>query len=222
MLVNAASSGNDPLGLMNDLAKWNKEHSDEQIEKSELPVVVSLAFACHDLGNIAEEILEEDGKVKLSFLLQYQTQGAEDKSQQIAEKVIKSSDIPEEQKRRFLPLVLHLINETKFQPDGEALFGVFARVVDQIGNDLFSKNERRIYGLLEEMYAENLQAQFNTYFFFNFARKRFIQLVPDETARNIILIIWNKKLPEEKTEFVDRSIKVKDWINNEVFFSKQE
>lgn len=212
-LIEAALAGNDPLGIMKDLEKWNKQHPGSEIKKKELLDVVKLAFAFHDLGNIAQETsTQPDGKIELDFLDKYQAKGAEERSQKIAEAVIMASDIPPEQKKRFLPFVLHLISETTYMPRKEAPFGIFVRVVDQIGNDLFSKNERRVNGLLEEMYAENPDAEFLPYFFFNFARERFEQLVPDDDTRDSILKIWDKKLPEEKRNLGKKPIKVRKWL----------
>jgi len=212
-LIKAALNGNDPLGIMADLTKWNEQHPDGQIKQEELLTVIKLAFACHDLGNIAEKaLIGPNNETRLVFLSQYKADGAEDRSQEITEIVIKASPMPEEQKARFLPLIQHLINETKFMPEKEAPFGIFSRVVDQIGNDLFNTNEERIVGLLEEMGAENPYAEFLPYFFFNFARERFGQLVPNDNERASILGIWGKELPEEKIGLSQEPIKVTEWL----------
>lgn len=212
ILVEKALTGNDPLKIMDDLEKWNREHPSKQIEREELSKVVRLAFASHDLGNIAQEATEQDGKVSLIFLPQYMAKGGEDRSQKIAKTVMENSKIPEEQKRKWLPLVQHLINETKFMLEGKVSFGVFTRVVDQIGNNLFNTNEKMVIGLLKEMLVENPQAEFTPYSFFNFAKGRFGQLVPNENTRASILEIWGKKLPEDKKELSQKPVKVEDWL----------
>lgn len=195
-LVDAAfNRSDDPLNLKEDLEKWNQEHPSEQITENEFDYVVQIAFACHDLGNIAR--LDEE---KISYLEKYTSDNAEERSKQIAEKIIQQSSLSDDQKRRFLSLIKHLIAQTTFQPKEQDLnqpFSIFTRVVDQIGGNLFNTQEDRVYGLIQEFVYEKETFSFIPANFFNFVRLRFPQLVNDEGKRNKILEILGKNLPVE-------------------------
>lgn len=192
-------NSDDPLNLRKDLQKWNQLHQDEQITENEFDYVVQIAFACHDLGNITQ--LDENGEIV--YLQGYIAAKAEERSQQIAQKIINESFLTDDQKRRFLPLVKHLIAQTTFQPTEEDLnqpFSIFTRVVDQIGGNLFNNQsiEDIVLGLVEENAYEKENFSFIPYNFFNFVRLRFPQLVSDQNKRNQILDIFGiKQLPEE-------------------------
>lgn len=215
LLVEAARTGNDPLGIIDDLKKWNQRHPDIQIMDEELGEVTDLAFGCHDLGNIAKGVILEDSGVKLDFLDAYRAVNAEERAQDIAAAIIQNSGLEEDKKRRYIPLVRHLINETKYMFGGEgenAPFARFMRVVDQIGNDLFSKNANRIIGLLEEMREEDPEAKFVAYTFFNFPRVRFPQLEASEENRSAVLKIWHRELPKVNPHLPKKEQIVKDWV----------
>ena len=216
-LIQAALKGNDPLEIKNDLKRWNRK-SHCQIEPKELTQVAILAFALHDTGNILKTIIiGPESKPTPQFLEKYTAEGAEERSQEIAEKLTGaySQKMPEENFSRFLPLIQHLIGETKFNLEEKAPFGVFTRVIDQVGNNLFNTNTKRAVGLLQEIYKENPKTKFIPHHFFNFTRKRFEQLIPSKDKRNSILKIWGKKLPKEKTRLPQEPIEIGAWLNQE-------
>ena len=215
LLIQAALKGNDsdPLGIIKDLEAWNKDRPEAKISREELPLVVRIAFAAHDLGNIASQAKEVDGKLSLDYFKDgYKAKNAEARSQQIAEQVIKASELIQDQKDRFQPLVNHLVNETKYDFGEKTQFQVFMRVVDQIGNDLFSSNENRVIGLLMEMANENPEAVFVPDAFFNFSLRRFGELVPSEKTREAVLAIWGKDLPDEIPGLEKGKVRVEDWL----------
>lgn len=214
MLVEAALKGDDPLELTKDLERWNQAHPGAQVEKEELPEVVALAFACHDLGDIAEKaVTGPEGKVKLVYNDHYRAAGAEDRSQEMAEVVIRSLSGLGDKQARFIPLVRHLINETKYVPAKSVPFMAFTRVVDQIGNSLFNKNSLFVIGLLEETRAESPLGKFPPALFFDFARRRFPDLVSAEGTRNSVLRIWEKELPEEKPDLAEDLQPIADFLD---------
>ena len=216
-LIQAALKGNDPLEIKNDLERWNRK-SHYQIEPKELTQVAILAFALHDTGNILKTIIiGPESKPTPQFLEKYTAEGAEERSQEIAEKLTGaySQKMPEENFSRFLPLIQHLINETKFNLEEKAPFGVFTRVIDQVGSNLFNTNTKRTSGLLQEIYKENPKTKFTPHHFFNFTRKRFEQLIPSKDKRNSILKIWGKKLPKEKTGLPQEPIEIGEWLRQE-------
>lgn len=211
-LVDAAlKDNNDPLGILNDLQIWNDNHRDAVVGQDDFIYVVRMAFAAHDLGNIA---YVENGKI--IYLDKYQADGAEDRSKQIAERLISQSKLTDDQKRRFLPLITHLIDQTKYFFDEggkDKLFARFVRVVDQIGGNLFSKdypNDQQdlSLGVLYETIYEKGESTFTPNVLFNFVVNRFPELVEDENLRNNILRIFGKSLPN-KIEYNENQITIK-------------
>ncbi len=197
----------DPLGLKNDLNKWNELNPEGKVTEEEFLDVVRLAFSFHDLGNIAK--LNEKGEIE--YLDIYRAQGAEERSVQIAEKIINESSLTDDQKKRFLPLVSHLIRQTTYQPsenDKGRPFASSARVIDQVGGNLFNGQEARVLGLIEENVHESEGGDFSftPNKFFNFVRIRFPQLVDDENLRIQITQIFGVSLPEEIPNLKDQNI----------------
>lgn len=205
-IIDAVKNENDPLKIKKDLKKWNEFHQ-SGLDLKNFKRALNLAIYWHDLGNIADDF---DGK-KPNFLSQYAAKNAEDRSQEISKKIMEQPRFSNSQK--LVPLIGHLINETKFIKNQEVPFANLMRVIDQIGNDLFSENEQRVEGLLLENYVEDKKATFNPYFFFNFTKNRFQQLIPEEKTRRQILEIFEKKIPEEKN-FENKTILIEDWLKN--------
>lgn len=213
-----AGESRDPLGLFNSLARWNEIHPEARINREELSLVLKLVFRTHDLGNIMSHLNFDMGEFKPVYLEIY-TAGpdgvtdktAEARSQDIAEKLISVSNLAEDQKARFIPLVTHLIGLTEFKPGPIAQdepFQVYIAVMDQIGNDLFSKNEQRVRGLIEEIKTEDPNAKIRPYFFFNFCRERLDQLIPDKENQAVLFKqIWRKDIPPENPDYSNDPIK---------------
>lgn len=208
----ACQEDRDPLEIKRNLELWNQSHPRNAVDEAELGKGMEIAFACHDLGNIAAKAKKENGGVKIIFHDAYRAKGAEERSQKIAKTIIKVSDLDEELKGRLLPLVVHLIGEAVYTGGQDKPFGVMVRVVDQIGNDLFNANQEKAKGLLEEMRAEDAGATFNPDFFFNFARQRFPQLVASQATRQAILEIWEKSLAGEVTGLPNEQVSVRDFL----------
>jgi len=203
-LINKAFSGEmDPLGLREDFQKWNQENSNAQITESEFLEAVCLAFSMHDLGNIAYGLkVDEKGVLQPDYLDGYTAKGAEERSIQIAREIIEKSGLDEEKKRRYLPLIEYLINQTVFKPqkpsqeDKNKSFYIFVQVVDQIGGNLFNhqKTDEIVFGLIEESVFEKGGFEFNPYRSFNFVNLRLPDLVGDEKA-DMIFNAFEKEKP---------------------------
>ncbi|BDQ05008.1 MAG: hypothetical protein KatS3mg084_0526 [Candidatus Dojkabacteria bacterium] len=182
----------DPLDLSGQLQEWNENHG-TQITPEQLRYAIKIAVALHDIGNIAVSLKEDsNGDISIVFHTDgvYKAQGAETRSKDIAEKLLTLSKVSPE----IIELVKHLILETTYNysdPQSPAIFGVFMRVVDQIGNAYFNENPWHVIGLLREMVAENSETVFDPEYFFNFPVQRFPQLVTDENVRTAINFIFN-------------------------------
>ena len=95
------------------------------------------------------------------------------------------------------------------------LFAVPVRVIDQIGNDLFSPDDEREMGLLLEISRENPRTEFFPYHFFNFARERFSQLVPEKKTREAVLAVWGKQLPPE-SDSPENFVSITAWLEGRI------
>jgi hypothetical protein len=184
-LLEAALKGKDPLGIKKDLDKWNQEHK-SNITLKDFILILILAFAFHDLGNIAEV---RDGEI--TFLDGYKSEGAEERSKEIALKLMNGKI-----KGEWQELILHLIEETKFNITEERPFSILVRVIDQIGGNLFNEDRTRVLGLILELVKEKGGLTFKPYNFFNFVRIRIGELITQQEVRKSVLEIWDKDLPK--------------------------
>jgi hypothetical protein len=221
-LINKAFiEGIDPLDLRDDLQKWNKENPSAQITESEFLEVVCLAFSMHDLGNIAYGVkFDEKGNLQLDYLNGYTAKGAEERSIQIAREIIEKSELDEEKKKRYLPLIEYLIAQTVFKPqkpsqeDKNKPFYIFVQVVDQIGGNLFNRQstEEIVFGLIEEGIFEKGGFEFDPHRFFNFVNLRLPELVGEEKAK-MIFKAFEKEPPPIINVEEDKQITIKseDW-----------
>ena len=186
VLWKQALLGNDPLCILQNLEIWNKQHK-TNITPKEFGLIIRLVFACHDLGNISEIVTTANGMERIVYLHYYQSYEAEQRSIQIADFLIRRTGLPHDQKRKYIPLVTHLIEQTKFGYDKNyptPLFAVFTRISDQIGNELHNKNDKKIHGLIQEKLRENPYYKMRPYSIINFTRIRMQILIPDETRQS--------------------------------------
>lgn len=204
LLIEAVIKGHDPLGLKEHIDRWNKDNPEAQIKSLEdFATIYRIAVYCHDNGNIIRQLDFSDGHCSPIYLDGYTADNAENRSIEIATALIDMSSLTNEDKTRLKKIVAHLIEQTRFGYDkndseGKLPFAKLMRVADQIGNDFFSTNEERVWGLLEEQLGEKPDSQIDPHYFFNFVLERFPQLVKDENIRNQILQIWGVSMPKER------------------------
>lgn len=207
-IVENAKNGFDPLNIMGDLAKWNEQNPDANINVDELNEVMTIAFACHDLGNILNSLEENNGNLEPNFLNQYKASGAEERSKVMSELIIQNTNgLSEDKRDRFVHFVNHIIEQTKFKPGKvddkfkEPPFAAAVMIIDQIGNDLYSTNEQRVRGLIEETAAEDPSRKINLDFFNNFVIDRLRQIYPDKSEEfySDIYKSMGKEQPKRKT-----------------------
>lgn len=210
LLVQAAlnDSSRDPIIIIQSLTNWNQKHPEGQITKKELSIIIQLAFAFHDLGNIARM---EDGQ--LIYLPTYCARGlkegdskeAEERSCEIAQYLLGRSSLLEDQKKRFLPLIKHLIMQTKFVYDQdqeekgyEKPFAVFARFCDQICNAVVSTDWNHPLGLAFENWQVDPEVEVNLFYYFNF-----VLLRAESLLRVLFLNSPNgEKVPEDEDKAI--------------------
>jgi len=178
LFIEAAQGGNDPLRIYADLERWNKGKDDSQyISINELREVSMLAFACHDLGNI----IEDD---TISMRKEYSSKNAEDRSAQIAERIMTEFNT----KTKYLPLIKDIILNTKFKSDPNKPLTLFTQVVDQIGGNVCNvkSREQLTEGILYEFAAENIPV--STDQSYNFVPRTLKEMIPAEKNR---ITVWN-------------------------------
>jgi hypothetical protein len=199
LLDKALYTPDDPLNINQDLDSYNQvAASPHKLSQDDLYLATLIAFACHDLGNIAEDIVLENGKLKIVFQKSgYKAKDAEERSSSMAKTIIGNSKLSTRQKERLTPIVQHLIKQSTFDLDSTALFGRMVRVVDQIGSAVFLPDNTRVPGLLTESLNEGMTV-FNPDEYYNFARKRMVELVGDSKDRVNVLAVWQTDLPRLK------------------------
>ncbi len=189
LVTAAVDKGIDPLGILEELQKWNADENNQEIQPSELADLFIIAFSLHDLGNIMNELFEfhQNG---------YQAKGAEARSAAIA-KTLLSEYVDEE----IIAFIQHLILETTYQDTKNLPFAQVMRVIDQIGSIFLTEDQilESQLGLLDEMRQEQKQTPtIDPHHFFNFLRQRSTELMTDQEVKEVIKI-WDKELPKEKS-----------------------
>lgn len=191
-------SDEDPLGVLTSINDWNSENPGDTITPEDVQNAFEWAAIFHDSGNIISSVENVDGVFIPNYLDKYTSKGAEQRSIDIAKKIILQTDIPTEEKDKLTKLSVHMIGETTYDgKDPDRPFAVFMRVMDQIASAVADQNERRIEGLLEEMIAEDPEATANPDDFINFFTRRLDQLIPEDKVRDDFLEVMGLKMPEE-------------------------
>lgn len=222
-LIKAAINGEDPLDIQGDIDKWNELHKDSpRIDIEQFRDIAKMAFAAHDWGNIMQDVeFDKEGNVLPIFLEKYTAENAELRSQMMFEKFVENN-VDESLREIYKNVGKEIIWQTNFMNDADdpgynKPFAQFARVCDQIGNDVFSENDDRLEGLLTEMLNEDPSKEINLDFFVNFAAKRIKGILPEsefqEDQIKAIYDAWEKDRPVEKTVEVQGNVSIKDAIN---------
>jgi len=202
----------DIFAIENTLNTWNhksetSESSTSPITLAEFTIAMIIALAIHDLGNILQEIQEQEGEnPKPIFHEVYHAEDAEERSKAIASVLItKFYQVVDEAKiQQIIGLVQHLIEQTKFQPNPnlteKGAWWLLVQIIDQIGGNvvLLSTNPNyyvsAVAGLIIEILTVRAANGINLTNFLNFIAPRLKILVPDEEeAKKILALLSDKK-----------------------------
>ena len=202
----------DIFAIENTLNTWNheseiSESSTSPITSGEFALAMIMALATHDLGNILQEIQEQEGEnPKAIFHEVYNAEGAEERSQAIASVLITKFNqaVDEAKIKQIIGLVQHLIEQTKFQPNPnpteKETWWLLVQIIDQIGGNvvLLSTNPNyyvsAVAGLIIEILTVRAANGINLTNFLNFIAPRLKILVPDEEeAKKILALLSDKK-----------------------------
>lgn len=203
-LLSAYASGSDPFGLSREARRWSKATGEEPPDLEALRSAFGVAFACHDLGNIASSALVTwDGP---SFGLEharfydssarYATPAVEVRSAAIARAILASRRGKNGREKALAPLVEHLVLQTVFhfeKDSDDAPFWTPVQVVDMIGSYFFLSVPRleAIAGLFAEMRMQK-PGSIPVLPFLTSLEERFVRLVPDPGVRREVLAILER------------------------------
>ena len=201
----------DIFAIENTLNTWNheseiSESSTSPITSGEFALAMIMALATHDLGNILQEIQEQEGEnPKAIFHEVYNAEGAEERSQAIASVLITKFNqaVDEAKIKQIIGLVQHLIEQTKFQPNPnpteKETWWLLVQIIDQIGGNvvLLSTNPNyyvsAVAGLIIEIFQAGRNTPINLDDFLNFIAPRLKILVPEEEKANEILALLSNQ-----------------------------
>jgi len=202
----------DIFQIRNTLNTWNQKSetsgsSTSPITLGKFALAMIIALATHDLGNILQEIQEQEGEnPKPIFHKVYNAEGAEERSQAIASVLItKFYQVVDEAKiQQIIGLVQHLIEQTIFQPipsteSKQTPWWLLIQIIDQIGGNvvLLSTNPNyyvsAVAGLIIEILTVRAANGINLTNFLNFIAPRLKILVPNKEKANEILALLSDK-----------------------------
>jgi len=201
----------DIFAIENTLNTWN--HKSETSESSTSPITLGefalamiMALATHDLGNILQEIQEQEGEnPKPIFHEVYHAEDAEERSKAIASVLITKfyQEVDEAKIKQIIGLVQHLIEQTKFQPNPnlteKGAWWLLVQIIDQIGGNvvLLSTNPNyyvsAVAGLIIEILTVRAANEINLTNFLNFIAPRLEILVPNKEKANEILALLSNQ-----------------------------
>ena len=201
----ALAAGSDPFGLARDARRWAEATGDPEPDAEALRTAFGVAFACHDLGNIAATDRVEIGSNGLGLeharfydsSALYPTPAVEIRSAGIAHALLLARGGDCGRVPALARLVEHLVLQTVFhfeKVSDSAPFWFPIQVVDMIGSYFFLRTSRleAIAGLFAEMRVQKAGA-IPVLPFLTSLEERFERLVPDPGARREVLEIfeWN-------------------------------
>ncbi len=204
----------DPFAIKNELQRWNEKNNSE-ITLDEFSEILQIVFATHDLGNLTktDQITMNNGEITLDYADSFQLEltTTEERSAQIALKLIAEFDPQRKITEPMKRLLKHLIMQTVFRGEttqSEEPFWLVVQTVDQIGTHYFSNYPiwQAVSGILNEQFAlpENKRRQQpNLKPFLNFLPNRLAALFPNAEIRKEILAIFD---PENKKSSIMNQI----------------
>lgn len=205
-VVDATEAGSDPFGLAREALRWSEETGAGALRPGSLRTALGVAFACHDLGNIAaaDTISLDGGRPGLGLTLApiydssalYRTPAVELRSAAIANALLAAKGGNCGKSRSLARLVEHLVLQTVFhfeKVSDDAPFWGLMQVVDMIGSYFFLSVSRleAIAGLFAEMRVQK-PGSIPVLAFLTSLEERFERLVPDPGRRREILAVFER------------------------------
>ena len=200
----ALSEGSDPFFLGRDARRWAEATGEPELGFEDLRIAFGVAFACHDLGNIAASprIAEDGHDLGLEHArcydssALYDTPAVEIRSAAIVHALLASKEGSRGRAPSLARLVEHLVLQTVFHFEkvtDDAPFWSPVQVIDMIGSYFFLSVPRleAIAGLFAEMRVQKPGA-IPVLPFLTSLEERFEKLVADPGARREVLGILER------------------------------
>jgi hypothetical protein len=200
----ALEAGSDPFGIGREAFRWAESTGEAEPGPEALRVAFGVAFACHDLGNIAasERISMDAGGLGLEHAriydssALYSTPAVEIRSAAIAHGLLLARGGACGRVPVLARLVEHLVLQTVFhfeKVSDVAPFWLVTQVVDMIGSYFFLPTTRfeAIAGLFAEMRVQR-PGSISVLPFLSSLEERFEKLVADPGARQEVLEIFER------------------------------
>jgi hypothetical protein len=201
-VLGAFEAGSDPFGLAADARRWAAETGEPEPDGGALRAALGIAFACHDLGNIAAStrISLGDGRLGLEHARYYDSSAlysgpaVELRSADIACALLRERGGDCGRVPALARLVEHLVLQTVFHYEkvsDDAPFWLPMQVVDMIGSYFFLPASRleAIAGLFAEMRVQR-PGSIPVLPFLTSLEERFERLVTDPGARREVLRVF--------------------------------
>lgn len=203
-VFSALDESADPFGLERDGRRWAESTGEPVPDRGTLRTALGVAFACHDLGNIAASdrvALSADG-LGLDLAPYYDssalygTPAVELRSAAIARSLLHSIGGDCGRVPALARLVSHLVLQTVFhfeKVSDEAPFWLPMQVVDMIGSYFFLSASRMeaIAGLFAEMRVQK-PGRVAVLPFLASLESRFDRLLPEPAARRAVLDVFER------------------------------
>lgn len=195
----ALAAGSDPFGIGREARRWAESTGEPAPGFEDLRIAFGVAFACHDLGNIAasSRITMDGNGLGLEHALLYDssalyaTPAVEIRSAAIAQALLERKGGACGRVPALARLVEHLVLQTVFHFEkisDDAPFWFPVQVVDMIGSYFFLSTSRleAIAGLFAEMRVQR-PGSIPVLPFLTSLEERFEKLVSDPGARREVL-----------------------------------
>ena len=191
--------GKDPLNVLKSIEAWNKKNSGFDLNLEKFKKAAALAFAWHDMGNIASDVNFEndtpeylDNYTSGKLTVNGTEKTAEERSADIFLKVLEQSDIDDDEKKLYEKLVPELILLSEYREDVpiEEDFSLFVAAVDQLGNSYLNDDKDKLRGLIYEFayeFGEDVY-QINPLFVVRFAENRTKAMLGDDAGSFLQMI----------------------------------
>ena len=200
----ATAAGSDPFDMTREARRWAESIGEREPDAETLRSAFGIAFACHDLGNIAAsaEISLDEGGLGLEHARLYDssalygTPAVEIRSAAIAHALLVSKGGGCARAPMMARLVEHLVLQTVFhfeKVSDAAPFWLPMQVVDMIGSYFFLSATRfeAIAGLFAEMRVQR-PGSIPVLPFLSSLEERFERLLVDPGVRREVLEIFER------------------------------
>lgn len=186
----------DPLNLRKSFADW-KSKNNSSLGFDDLIFTLGLVLPIHDLGNVCENISIIDGNIVPTYHndCKYKAHGAEDRSINFAQKIVMELGVENEEE--IISLARHLIDGTRSNLHEKDDLQRYVEVMDLVGGHLFSQNDRRFEGLINELSGEYPDKKISYSGLVNYTVQRFAYLVPEKNTQDRLFGMWERDLGSE-------------------------